>query len=238
MGDIKLVIVEDEPLIAADLENQLTKLGIQVIGMFESGQEIMDFLKLDDKPDVIIMDIQIYGPIDGIDVANFINSNYHIPVIFLTSNTDSSTFNRAKLSFPPAFLSKPFRINDVMHAIELACENMDQDSDKEVEYLSDRIFIKTADSLVRVLFSQVFYIEADGAYTRLVTADKEYLLTHTLKKVEDKIIPTNFVKIHRSFIANLNNVDRITEGFVHFGEFKIPVSRGYRDEVLKSFRTL
>ena len=107
MAGVRIIIVEDEPLVALDLKRQLEKTGFEVIQVFESGEEILEFLN-QEQPDIILMDIQLFGALDGIDTAHQINKNYEIPILFLTANTDKTTFNRAKLTFPHAFLSKPF----------------------------------------------------------------------------------------------------------------------------------
>lgn len=237
MDNVKVVLVEDEPIIAADLTSQLIKQGLTVLGSFEDGEGVLEYLKME-TPDIILMDVKLFGDLDGIDVANQINKKYQIPIIFLTSNTDSTTFNRAKLTFPHAFLSKPFRISDILHSIELAIEESHSVKEKNHEILEDRIFIKNRDSLEKVLFSKIFYIKAEGAYTKVVTEEKEYILSQTLKKTEERITANYLFRIHRSFIININNVDRISEGHLYIGKNRIPLSRTYRDEVLQLFKTL
>ncbi|MFT4567475.1 MAG: DNA-binding LytR/AlgR family response regulator [Saprospiraceae bacterium] len=235
--DISVLIVEDEPIIAADLSNQLTKVGITVLDTFDDGESALEFLKTE-IPDIIIMDIQLYGDLDGIDVANQVNTKYTIPIIFLTSNTDDRTFKRAKLTYPHAFLSKPFRIKDILRAIELALEEVEEEEDKKLEILSDRIFIRNKDSLEKVLFKNISYIKADGAYTKIYTEDKEFILSQTLTKIEKKIAAPNFLRVHRSHIVNINNVDRITESYLYIKKEKIPLSRGHREELLRVFKTI
>lgn len=236
MEKIKVIIVEDEPLVAFDLKRQLEKTGLEVMEIFESGEEILAYLKKE-IPDIILMDVHLYGSLDGIDTAHEINNKYEIPVLFLTANTDAATFNRAKLTFPHAFLSKPFRIKDVMHAIDLALEIDDQqaDSNQSEKYLPDRVFIRTNDYLQKVMYNQILFIEAEGAYTKIVTSDKTYVISQTLKKIASKIQVPYLLKVHRSFIINTQNVDRISEGFVHIGDHRIPVSRAHRDDLNRVF---
>lgn len=235
MTSIKILIVEDEPIIAADLSLQLKNAGMDVLDAVEDGQSAIDLIT-HTIPDVIIMDINLYGPLDGIDVSNQINKLHNIPIIFLTSNTDTNTFQRAKLTYPHAFLSKPFRINDVLHAIELALDQV-SDNDK-TEYLEDRVFIRNKNSLEKVMHSQILYIMADGAYSKIITSQKEYVLSQTLKKTEDKVLSKRFIRVHRSYIVNVQNVDRISEGFLYIGKHQIPVSRGQREELMRLFQTI
>ena len=238
MNNTYVIIVEDEPLIAADLEMQLSKAGLNVIETFESGEEIINYLKDGETPHVILMDVQIFGNLDGVDVANKINKAHNIPIIFLTSNTDMRTFKRAKMTYPHAFLSKPFRIKDVLHAIELALEEIGQEEKVELEILPDRIFIRNKGGLEKVLFTNILLLEADGAYTKIITRDKTFVLSQTLKKTEEKIMADFLIRVHRSFIINIGNVDRITDGYVHLDKYKIPVSRGRKERLLSLFKTL
>ena len=234
---IRTVLVEDEPIIAADLSQQLRKAGIEVMEVFEDGASALSYLEKQ-QPDVLILDIQLYGDLDGVDVANQVNLRHQIPIIFLTSNTESRTFNRAKLTYPHAFLSKPFRIKDVLHAIELALEQEVGDSAPIDDLVKDAIFIKNKDSLEKVLFEDILYMKADGAYTLIKTADKEYVFSQNMKKVEAKISHKNLRRIHRSFIVNISKVDRLTHGYLYLGNDKVPVSRTYREELLRLFKTL
>lgn len=234
----KIIIVEDEPLIAADLSNLLQRAGFEILKEFPSGEEVIAHLETESHPDLILMDIQLEGDLDGVDTAHQINLKYDIPIIFLTSNTDSETFNRAKMSYPHSFLSKPFRINDVIHAIELAIESVQQGHNNSIEYLTDRVFIKSNSALEKVLFKNILYFEANGSYTKIKTLQKEYLLSQTLKKTEDKLIKNTFLKVHRSYIINVENVDRITDGYVFLSGNKIPVSRQHKEDLLKLFKTI
>ena len=241
MTTIRVAIVEDEPIIAADLENQLKKSGLEVIGSFESGEEILEFLE-SDQPDVILMDIQLYGSLDGIDTAHLINKKMSVPIIFLTSNTDKNTFNRAKLTFPHAFLSKPFRIKDVLHSIDLAIESDESEEEAEVvvsgDQLGDRIFIRERSYLSKVMIEDILMIEADGAYSKIITRGKEFTLSQTLKKIEQKIQHESLIRVHRSYIINIHHVDRLSDGYVHIGERRVPVSRGFRKDLDQLFKTI
>lgn len=233
----KVLIVEDEPIIAADLSVQLKKAGMEVLETLEDGQSTLDFVD-HTKPDVLILDINLFGSLDGIDVANQINKKKNIPIIFLTSNTDNKTFQRAKLTYPHAFLSKPFRISDVLHAIELALGQDEQSDENDTQYMDDRVFIRNKNSLEKVLHNDILYIVADGAYSTIVTEHKEYILSQTLKKTDKKITSKHLIKVHRSYIVNIHNVDRISEGYLYIGKHKIPVGRSHRDNFLKLFQTI
>lgn len=240
MNGVRVIIVEDEPLIAADLNNQLRKAGIEVLAIFESGEEILAHLKTE-EPDLILMDVRLFGDLDGVDTAHEINKRHDIPILFLTANTDHATFNRAKLTFPHGFLSKPFRIKDVLHALELALELDIEPSDGEIQetekYLPDRVFIRKQEYLHKVMYQEILYLEADRAYCKVVTEKNTFMLSQTLGKIEQKIRVPYLLRVHRSFIINIQNVDKISDGYVHLNKHRIPVSRSHRDQLARVFNT-
>jgi len=241
MKGARVIIVEDEPLVAVDLRNQLQKAGLEVMAIFESGEEIIAHLKIE-EPDIILMDVRLFGDLDGVDTAHEINKRHDIPILFLTANTDHTTFNRAKLTFPHGFLSKPFRIRDVLHSIELALETSIEekeiDSDSSEKYLADRVFIRKQEFLYKVMYQEILFMEADRAYCKIVTEKNDFTLSQTLGKIEQKIKVPYLLRVHRSFIINVQNVDKISEGYVHINTHRIPVSRAHRDELARVFNTI
>lgn len=237
---IRVIITEDEPVVAADLEKQLTDYGMNVVANLDEGEDVLDFLKKH-LADIILMDIQLAGSLDGIDTAQRINNNHNIPIIFLTANTDRPTFNRAKMTFPHSFLSKPFRINDVINAIELALDTEGPSQEAESQSrkdLNDRIFVRDKDGLYKVLFDHILFVEADGAYTKIITPEKIYTVSQTLKNIEEKLDSKHFIRVHRSYVINVKKVDKISEGHVRIEMKEIPVSRTYRDDLLKVYQTI
>ena len=114
---IKILVVEDEMLIGAKISMLLTNLGYEVTGILPRGEDALINVE-ENKPDIIVLDINLKGKIDGIETATILQQK-NIPVIYLTANADDATFNRAKLTRPTAFISKPFKQLDLQRAIEL-----------------------------------------------------------------------------------------------------------------------
>jgi CheY-like chemotaxis protein len=104
---VKVLIVEDEGIIALDISKILAKLGHSVLGVVYSGEEsVREAGKI--RPDVILMDIRLKGKIDGLQAARIIGTRYHIPIIYITAFSDPVTLERAWATKPLAFLQKPF----------------------------------------------------------------------------------------------------------------------------------
>mgnify|MGYP003473637111 FL=1 len=111
----KILIVEDEMIIAANISLQLTTLGYEVTGIIPRGEEaLMHFRQ--NKPDIVLLDIQLKGDLDGIETAKLMQKESEIPIIYLTANADEAHFNKAKSTNPYAFISKPFKKLDLQRA--------------------------------------------------------------------------------------------------------------------------
>ena len=127
MEDLKILVVEDETIIAMELEYRLKELGYQVPAIFASGEEAIASVP-ETNPDLILMDIMLKGEMDGIQTAEMIEQLFDLPVIYLTANTDPGTIQRAKITGPYGYLVKPFEEETFKITIEMALfkYNMEQ----------------------------------------------------------------------------------------------------------------
>ncbi|MBK9337196.1 MAG: response regulator [Lewinellaceae bacterium] len=240
MDNIRILIVEDEPIIAADLADRLTDMGFDIAGQCSTGEEAIGVVQ-QQVPDLILMDIQLDGPLDGIETTKMILEKHAVPVIFLTSNSDEATFARAKVTMPAAFLSKPFRGKDLKHAIELAIGQASKSipveslsPETEQTYLfQDRIFIKSKDRLVRLFLDDILWLEADDYYCRLVIPGKEILITQTLKQIGETLADVpGLMRVHRSYLVNLAHVEEIGDLCVYIGKKQIPINKASKNDII------
>ena len=119
MSDVRVLLVEDDNIIAKVAEWRLKNLGYSLCGRATTGAEAME-LVVNTRPDIVLMDINIKGDIDGIETAKMIKKGFNIPVVYVTSHSDGPTLERAKETHPDGFITKPFEDNDLRVAIELA----------------------------------------------------------------------------------------------------------------------
>lgn len=119
MNNIKILIAEDEQIVAKNIEKRLTADGYQVVASVSTGEDAIEKAKLY-SPDIILMDIKLKGNIDGIETADILRRNFQLPVIFLTSYADEETFQRAKSTEPFGYLIKPFDNKELNRVVELA----------------------------------------------------------------------------------------------------------------------
>lgn len=236
---IKVLIVEDEVLVAEDIAGDLTKDGFEVSSIATSGEEALAAIEKN-PPHLILMDINIKGKIDGIETAEMVNNNYNIPIIYVTSNTSSQFVSRALDTSPHAFISKPYNHQDLIIAIELAIKRHNQYimelQESEVELHS--IFVKNGDYYRKILLTDILYIEASGSYCKVVTKNGNYTLSFNLHKFDSQINYKILKRVHRSYIVNLENVEGIDKSSLIVNHEIIPVSNAYKVEVFGYFQKI
>lgn len=130
MDKAKILIVEDEQITAMDVADILGRIGHEITDTISTGEQAIESVKKN-KPDIILMDISLKGKMDGIEAAEYIRSQYSIPVIFLTAYYDEKTVERAKKTEPCAYLTKPFEEIDLKIAVELGIYRARVESEKE-----------------------------------------------------------------------------------------------------------
>ncbi|PSB35621.1 hybrid sensor histidine kinase/response regulator [filamentous cyanobacterium Phorm 46] len=119
MNPIKILVVEDEVIVAEDIAGRLKKLGYIVTGTVVSGEEALEKVA-EERPDLVLMDIVLKGDMDGIITAEKIRAKVDVPIVFLTAYADDKTLRRAKLTNPFGYIIKPFQQHDLRVAIEIA----------------------------------------------------------------------------------------------------------------------
>ena len=119
MAEIRVLVVEDEIIIAEEIKDRVEGLGYQVCGIAANGSDALAQAETS-RPDIVLMDIKLPGDLDGIDAAQHIRSRFRIPVIFVTAYADSKTLMRAKKTEPYGYLIKPFETREIYTSIEMA----------------------------------------------------------------------------------------------------------------------
>jgi signal transduction histidine kinase len=119
MANGKILIVEDESIIALDIEQSLLKLGYTVVAIAACAEDALQ-ATAEFQPDLVLMDIQLQGERDGIETSALIQQGFQLPVVYLTAHADADTLQRAKLTQPFGYILKPFEDQDLTTAIEIA----------------------------------------------------------------------------------------------------------------------
>jgi len=243
MAKVKILVVEDESIVAKDIQNSLKKLGYQVPTTVSSAEKAIEEVE-ENRPDLILMDIMLKGQMSGIEAANVIKERFGVPLIFLTAYADDNTLSKAKITEPYGYIIKPFKEKELQTTIEMALYKHEKDESIKKErdlYHSiienkeskDSIFVRADYRLNKINFDDIFYVEALKDYVVINTSDNSYT-THTTMKEMVRILPQkDFVRIHRSFIVNLNKIFSIKyPDLVIEGKMKVlPIGGLYRKEL-------
>jgi DNA-binding LytR/AlgR family response regulator len=238
---MNILVVEDESIVAKDIQVCLKRLGYEVVGLESTGEEAVK-KAAEVLPDLVMMDIMLKGEMSGIEAADLIRKNQDIPVIFLTAYTDRNTVDKAKETEPYGYIIKPFKEIDIQTAIEIALykhgREMQVKKERDMYYSmvekqdsNDMIFVKANQRLVKIRFEDIYFIEALKDYVVINTQERRYTIHSTMKDIERKMPEKYFVRVHRSFIVRLDKIKEIDHSNVIMESDKkvIPVGGSYKD---------
>lgn len=240
MSDLNIMVLDDD-----DLFIKLVSLLLDNIGCNEVKytQTIDDALKCLEtfEPDLFILDINLDNNESGIEFAKMVNKNRSIPIIFITSNFSDDTYAEAKLTGPCQFLDKQLSELKLKQAIELTMLQRKQESNNTAQAktaskvnLKSGWFIKKGKYLKKVDIHNIRWIESEGKYATVKTHDNSYIVNLSLKEVADRLMPYDFIRIHKSYIINKEKIQAVdlVNNIVKIEEHEIPIGRNYRAPLL------
>lgn len=248
---LKILIVEDEMIIAQDMNDMLVKMGYEVLDIAMDYTDTFEILAKN-TPDLMLLDINLNGIRDGIDIAREVNEKYKIPFIFTTSYTDGVTIERAKEVKPINYLVKPFKPEQLYSAIEIAMINLNKafltnanikESNETTDleegmFIKDALFIKDKFRYTKILLKDILWIKSDGNYLELHTSARKQLIRATLNNFLLKLDPNVFFRTHKSYVVNLDYLSRFEPSTVCILETELPISKQYADELVKRFNII
>ena len=248
MEKINVLIVEDEPFVAKSIESILVGLGYSIAGVFSSGKETLKFFD-PTLVDVIIMDIQLKGEMNGVETAMAIYKMSTTPIIYLTDNHNESLRKQAIFKTNSVqYLTKPFTSLDIDIAIDMALKTIrknefhDSQTDQSAYLEGDCIFVRENDTFQKLPIGHIVMLEADGAYCKLFYKDnrsntKEMLFSENMSILEGKLAFTkDLYRIHRSYIINVKFLTKIQESRLWIEERELPIGKTYRQQFKTRFR--
>lgn len=250
MERIRIVIIEDEFVIAEDLRERLEESGYSVIHVFDRAEPALGYI-LHELPDLLLVDIRLSTAMTGIDLVDRIKATHNIPVVYITANSDEDTFAKARNTRPQAFLVKPFTTANLLAAIDLALFHFSEQSENNAQDYSHHasapssafslnrcLFVRTQNRYKKICADDILFIEADGSYVRICTKQEHYTLAQNLTSFHRKNPLPGLLRIHRSYIVNLMRVDGFDDATVSLGDHKLPMSDAYRAEFMTRIHCL
>jgi DNA-binding LytR/AlgR family response regulator len=230
---MKCIIVDDEKL-ARVIINTLCKeiKNLEVISEFSSAIQALKYLN-EHTVDLIILDIHMPN-FSGLD---FIKSLKNPPKIILTTSDPKFAIEAFEYDFIVDYLLKPVELSRFQKAITKA-ENKNIESSVASSKLksadiSNDFYVNIDRRLIKIDLPTIYLIEAKGDYINIKTEDKNYTVHSTLKKIEEKLPESLFLKVHRSYIINIKKIIDIEDNSVLIKRDVVPVSRTKRPELMK-----
>jgi DNA-binding LytR/AlgR family response regulator len=243
MASLRIMIVEDEPIISDEIAATIEDIGYTVACKVLHAKDVLQSFT-NGEPDLVLMDINLGKGTDGIQLAGELKAQKNIPLIFLTSYSDKTTIDRAKQVNPDGYIIKPFDEKELQVAIEIAFHRFEQQQKKiteekpETYLINKHLFIRTKNKLVKLNPEEVIYAEAQSNYTLVKTEKDKFMLSTTLGVIEEKLLPFGFFRLHRSYLANLGKIDAIEEDHVIIGGESVPVSKKQKQDLLNHITQL
>jgi two-component system, response regulator PdtaR len=195
LSNERILIVEDEAIVILHIKKALEKLGYVVAGTANSGDDaIVKATQV--RPDLVLMDIVLKGPVDGIDAAGKIHAILNIPVIYLTAHADESTLQRAKLTEPFGYIVKPFRERDLQITIEFALYKSRMEGERKllIHRLQDALeHVRTLRGMLPIC-SYCKKIRDDKGYWNQLEA---YLREHSGTEFTHSVCPECAMKVKK-----------------------------------------
>ena len=248
---IRILIVEDNVIIADDMQSMLEEIGYEIVDNVIVYEQAVEVLK-NKEVDLVLIDIILASDKTGIDLGKHIRENYNIPFIFVTSNSDRATVENAKTVKPNGYLVKPFEQQDLYTSIEIALsnftsvkntgassENQEENDDRLLsnKVLKDSIFVKKQHLYYRIQFGDIQFIKADNVYLEVNTVDKKFLVRSPLKDYLEKLPQHKFYRAHKSYIVNVDHIDAINSKDILVNNTLIPISKEFKEFIISAMNS-
>ena len=225
MSKIKCIIIEDEPLavkILADYISQVPFLELQ--GTFKDAILASDYLR-ENSTNLIFLDIHL----PKLKGMAFLKTLAHPPAVIITTAYHQYAVEGFNLNVTD-YLLKPFDFERFLTAVtKVKTAQREEQKPHESEEIKDFIFLNVQKKKVKILFSEIVYIESQREYIKITTTKKEYISKMSTHEIEALLPAHLFKRIHRSFIISISKIESYTAEIVEVNGISIPIGRGYKD---------
>jgi two-component system, LytTR family, response regulator len=224
MSKIKCIIIEDEPLAVKVLSDYISQVPfLELQGTFKDAILATDFLR-NNQTELIFLDIHL----PKLKGMAFLKTLSHPPAVIVTTAYHQYAVEGFNLNVTD-YLLKPFEFERFLVAVTKVKTAQTEKQKTESGEVKDFIFLNVQKKKVKILFSEIIYIESQLEYIRIVTLTKEYLSKMSTHDIEDLLPSCLFKRIHRSYIISISKIVSYTAEIVELKDVSIPIGRGYRD---------
>jgi DNA-binding LytR/AlgR family response regulator len=229
---MKCLIIDDDPLVCDMISHFVSKVDfLEYSIQCQNGTDALNLLSVESF-DLIFLDMDM-PEIPGTDLIR--NINPALPVIIITSSPDFAleSYNYHVVDY----LLKPVNYTRFYKAVQKVFLLKKATGKAETKPAQEEIFIKDGHNLIKLNLKEVLYIEAVSNYVSFKTTSKTYLSLMSMQKLEEGL-PDKFIRIHRSYIVNINKIDKIEATTLFIGEKALPISNSYKEKLLQKLNLL
>jgi len=225
MDNLRILIVEDEVLIAEDLKDTLVAFGVKKVEMAHDKADALKALETFD-PDLVLLDIRMEKETDGIEIGEHISKNHQKPFIYITAHSDVEMIKKIVKTKPLAYITKPIKRSDLFASISLAQEHLKGRPSANLQ-------IKDGFSTLVIPIDTILYIESEGNYINIHCDQKRHISRQSLDSVVSELKSDQFFRIHRSYLVNVSRIKSFSKKEVILENISLPVSRGLADDFVE-----
>lgn len=256
MEKVKVLVVEDETIIAESIVKMVEKMGYVCVGTAIRAESALKIAR-EKKPDIALLDIHLKGEKTGVWLAQQLNEELNIPFVYITSFTDEKTIKHAASTLPSGYLVKPISYPAVFAAIATALSRFSENKQMSLQEqpfnqrvvnteeenlnsslrIKDLLFIKDEYQYVKIVLADIDFIKSDGNYLEIYYSGKKKVVKETLKNILTKV-DDNFVQTHRSYVVNIRKIDSIGSSYLMLDQTKVPLTKTKREELLALLNAL
>ncbi len=230
------IIIDDDSFVRKITEDFVKKTeSLTLLYSLSSAVEAINVLNSNENIELIFLDIEM-PEMSGID---FLNALSTLPQIIIISSKDKYAIDAFEYDVTD-YLLKPFAYSRFCKAVNKALERQEK---SRLHSKGDEIFIKHNSSLVKLKYADILWVEAMENYVIINTFDEKYMIHFTMRAIEEKLPPKQFVRVHRSFIVNTSSIHSIEDNSIQIktsdkAKNSIPIGKSYKDRLLKDLNVI
>lgn len=230
---IRTLIVEDEIMARKSLEKLCNNNeSIELIGICENAEDALAVIEREDV-ELLLLDIEMPG-ISGLELLEKIP---YLPQVVFTTSKKEYAFEAFEYEITD-FLKKPITASRFIKAIEKVSDNINQLNKSLSLSAENEMYLKQDGRFIRVPYSSVLYFENVGDYVKVYTDDGNYIIYGALKAIDAKLTYPGFLKVHRSYIVNLQKIKDIEDNTLVIEKKVIPISRAHKSTLMKTINII
>jgi len=231
--NLKTIVVDDDLMARESIKRFCQKSeNISFLDSLEDGEAALSYLSKK-QVDLIFLDVEMPG-ISGLEL---ISQLPYLPQIIITTSNTEYAFEAIEFDTTD-FLKKPVALTRFTKAVEKAVNRLEQ-SNKRISLSAQKeLYVKTDGRLVRLEYKDILYFENVGDYVKVISTKGNQIIYGALKAIDEKLVNPRFLKVHRSFIVNLDKIVDIEDNSIVIANKVIPVSRAHKPILMQSLNII